>query len=208
MTTLVPTKLAGATSQATETLYVEPAQEVAEATLAELFPDSVNSAFVADLLSAMLTHERCGVHLYRSVAGRTTESQAKEKYEEFGRETLRHVEILEQLIADAGGNPNYVSFQARAVEGTNSKVLESTFALGGSIDAVTQEMAMLDAVFLAETIDHANWTTLAALTQQLPDGPLRTAFQAAVDEVEEQEDEHLAWAKETRHAMTMQLAKP
>ena len=43
---------------------------------------------------------------------------------------------------------------------------------------------MLDAVFLAETIDHANWVTLGALTELLPDGALRRAFEAAVGEVE------------------------
>jgi rubrerythrin len=207
MTTLTPTKLVDAQSQAADLLYVDPAQEMSPETLAGLLPKGVDSGFVADLLSAMLTHERCGVHLYRSVAGRTAEAEAKKKYEEFGRQTLRHVEILEQVIANAGGNPNYVSFQARAVEGTNSKILESTFVLGGSIDPVTQEMAMLDAVFLAETIDHANWTTLGALAQQLPDGDLRASLTAAVGEVEEQEDEHVGWAKATRQQLVLQLAK-
>src|SRR3954451_6126589 len=207
MATLIPTKLVDARRQPADLLYVEPGQEMSLETLAGLFPSGLDGAFVADLLSAMLTHERCGVHLYRSVAGRTTEAEAKQKYEEFGRQTLRHVEILEQVIASAGGNPNYVSFQARAVEGTNSKILESTFALGGSIDVVTQEMAMLDAVFLAETIDHANWTTLGALAKQLPDGDLRAALTAAVDEVEQQEDEHLSWAKTTRQQLVLQLAK-
>jgi rubrerythrin len=208
MATLTPTKSNGAQSPATERFYVEPDREMRSATLAELLPDSVDSAFVANLMSAMLTHERCGVHLYRSVASRTTEPDARAKYEEFEEQTLRHVEILEQLIASAGGNPNYVSFHARAVEGTNSKILESTFALAGSIDVLTQEMSMLDAVFLAETIDHANWTTLAALTERLPAGDLRRAFEAAVDEVEAQEDEHLGWARDTRQQLVLQLATP
>jgi rubrerythrin len=207
MTTLTPTKSVDAKSQATELLYVDPAQEMSREALAALLPNGVGSVFVTDLLSAMLTHERCGVHIYRSVAGRTVEAAAKEQYEEFGRQTLRHVELLEQVIASAGGNPNYVSFQARAVEGTNAKILESTFALGGSIDPVTQEMAMLDAVFLAETIDHANWTTLGALVEQLPEGDVRAALQAAVDEVEPQEDEHVGWAKSTRQQLVLQLAK-
>jgi len=208
MATLTPTKRSGAQSPATERFYVEPDLEMRTATLAELLPDSVDSAFVANLLSAMLTHERCGVHLYRSVAGRTTEPDARAKYEEFGQQTLRHVEILEQLIASAGGNPNYVSFYARAVEATNSRILESTFALAGSTDLLTQEMSMLDAVLLAETIDHANWTTVAAIAELLPEGPLRSAFEAAVDEVEAQEDEHLGWAKETRQQLVLQLVTP
>ena len=77
MTTLTPTKSNGAQSPATDRFYVEPDMEMRSATLAELLPDSVNSAFVANLLSAMLTHERGGVHLYRSVAGRTTEPDAQ-----------------------------------------------------------------------------------------------------------------------------------
>ena len=77
MATLTPTKSNGAQSPATERFYVEPDREMRVGTLAELLPDSVNSAFVANLLSAMLTHERCGVHLYRSVAGRTTEPDAE-----------------------------------------------------------------------------------------------------------------------------------
>jgi rubrerythrin len=208
MTTLTPTKLRRAQSPATDRFYVEPDREMTAGSLAELLPDSVNSAFVANLLSAMLAHERCGVHLYRAVAERTNQAHAKAKYEEFGRQTLRHVEILEQLIGNAGGNPNYVSFQARAVDGMNSKLVESTFALAGSIDVLSQEMAMLDAVFLAETIDHANWTTLGALTELLPEGPLRSAFQTAVDEVEAQEDEHLGWAKQARQQLTLRLATP
>jgi hypothetical protein len=53
---------------------------------------------------------------------------------------------------------------------------------------------MLDAVFVAESIDHANWQTLSALVPDLPDGELKDAFMGAVAEVEAQEDEHLTWA--------------
>jgi hypothetical protein len=67
-------------------------------------------------------------------------------------------------------------------------------------------MAMLDAVFLAESADHANWSMLSDLVPQLPEGELRSALQAAVDEVEPQEDEHLSWAKDTKAKLvTMQI---
>ena len=70
----------------------------------------------------MLAHERCGTHLYRSVAGRTNNPVLQAQYEEFGDETERHVEILEELVTAAGGNPNYVSPAARATEGTDAKL--------------------------------------------------------------------------------------
>jgi rubrerythrin len=199
MTTLTPTKDQGAVAKPMPMLYVDPACQVDDETLAAQMPiEGMNSVFVADLLSAMLTHERCGTHLYRSVAGRAHNPMLKQRYESFGEETARHVDILEQLVLQSGGNPNYVSSMARAVEGMDSKLLESTYALTGSIDLVTAEMAMLDAVFLAESVDHANWQTLSKLVGTLPEGEMRDAFGAAVAEVEEQEDEHLEWARTTR----------
>jgi len=204
VTELTPTKADGAMSQVSPMLYVEPERQVTPDMLGELFAETdVNAPFVADLLSAMLTHERCGRHLYRSCEGRSNNPISQAKYREFGQETERHVEIIERLIDAAGGNPNYISPYARAVEGMDSNLLESTFMLSGSLDPMTAEMALLDAVLVAESIDHANWTTMRELTAAMADGELRAAFQAAVDEVEMQEDEHLGWARTTREEMTL-----
>src|SRR4051794_15720140 len=184
MPTLTPTKDTGATARPNAVLYVDPQCQVTdEALAAQVQVDGINTAFVADLLSGFLTHERCGTHLYRSVAGRTANPILQRKYQEFGEETLRHVEILETLITTMGGNPNYVSPMARHVEASDSKLLESTVLLSGALDVMTQEMAMLDAVFVAESIDHANWSALGQLAAALPSGELRSAFEAAVDEV-------------------------
>jgi rubrerythrin len=204
MATLTPTKDRGATAQPAIALYIEPDRQVTPDMLEGLAPGSgLNAPFVADLMSAVITHERCGRHLYRSCEGRTTMPELREKYGAFGAETERHVEILEELITAMGGNPNYVSGQARATELTDALVQQSTFLGEGSVDPVTAEMAMLDAVFLAETVDHANWKTLARLTVALPEGDVRDAFQCAVDEVEQQEDEHLEWAKQTRERLVI-----
>jgi hypothetical protein len=52
---------------------------------------------------------------------------------------------------------------------------------------------MLDAVLLAEAKDHANWSCVAGVVDDLPADNVRDAFQAAVDEVEVQGNEHLRW---------------
>src|SRR4051794_34236492 len=115
MATLTPTKIQGATTKALPTVTAEPGCTVTDDALATTSETTgLNGPFVADFLSAMLTHERCGRHLYRSVEGRTHNPILKSRYAEFGQETERHAEILEQLIAQAGGNPNYVSPIARA----------------------------------------------------------------------------------------------
>jgi rubrerythrin len=164
-------------------------------------PSSMNGAFIADLLSGMLAHERCGRHLYRSVAERTNNPVLKAKYQEFGEQTERHAKILEDLITALGGDAAYVSPTARTVEGMDTKTLESTFLLSGSIDIMNQEMAMLDAVFLAEAMDHANWELLGKLAESMPEGDARTFMSGAVQQVEDEEDEHLSWARNTRTKM-------
>lgn len=208
MTTLTPTKDTGATVKPAPGLYAESGSYALPDELAAFMPGSgLNGEFMADQLSSILTHERCGVHLYRSVAGRTTLDGLREKYEEFGRQTERHVEILESFIAQCGGNPNCVSPAARATEGTNAKILESTFALNGTVDLETAELTMLNAVFLAESVDHANWELLAQICEQLPEGDVRTALRSAVDEVEQQEDEHLSWSRSTKAQLIVQRSQ-
>jgi hypothetical protein len=56
-------------------------------------------------------------------------------------------------------------------------------------------------VLLAEAKDHANWSCLAGMVEDLPDSPARSALEAAVEEVETEEDEHLTWAQDTRCQM-------
>jgi rubrerythrin len=208
MPTLTPTFDTGGTSKLNEIVRVDPRRAVDGDALAPgLVSTGLNHGFIADLLSAMLTHERCGVHLYRSVAGRTNNPMLKRKYEEFGAETLEHVTIFENLITQSGGNPNYVSPAARAVQGSDTKLLESTFMLAGSVDVMTQEMVLLDAVLQAEAMCHANWQVLAQLADQIPAGEVRDNFLAAVSSVEAQEQEHEGWARSTKAQLVILQAK-
>ena len=202
MTILTPTAASGARSVPEEMTYVDPARQVVPDERAEVLAGTgLNGPFVADLLSDVLAHERCGAQLYRSIAQRTNNPVLKKQYEHFGNQTVEHVEILEQLVARLGGDPGYVSPAARTTTKAGTGLLESTFLLTGSVDLMTQELVMLDAVLLAEAKDHANWSGLAQLTASLPDGDVRDAFTDAVEKVEPQEDEHLNWASDTRAKM-------
>jgi len=101
----------------------------------------------------------------------------------------------------------YVSPAARATEKSGIGLLESTFLLAGSVDLMTQELVMLDAVLLAEAKDHANWSCLSSLVGHMPDGDVRGAFQAAVERVEPQEDDHFGWAQDMRCKMIATQAR-
>ena len=188
MTTVV-THDTGGRAQPVGLTYVLPDRVLLDAgARTALAAEAVDEAFVADLLSACLAHERCGVHLYRSVAGRTIDPTRRAQYEHFGEETLQHVDKLETLISEAGGDPQYVSAAARVTEKANAGLLESTFLVGGSVDPATAELAMLDAVMLAEAKDRANWLVLSELAAHLTGRRLRARFEAVTAEVLQQVD--------------------
>lgn len=199
MITLHPTKRHGATAQPGRLLYVDPGALATEPQVAGLA--EVNTPFLFDVLSAKLAHTRCGRHLYRSVAGRSANPVLVAKYETHGAEAESDVESLEEAVTVLGGNPCYVSPAARAVEAMDTAILESTFMLGGSLDPMTVEMAMLDAVLVAETMADAQRTTLAALVQRLDDGPSREVLEDLVASGSAQVD-RLEWARDTKTAIT------
>jgi rubrerythrin len=206
MTTVV-TKAMGGTAKPVGVLYIEPDLQVPDAGSSTALAESgLDAALTADLLSACLAHERCGVHLYRSVAMRTTMEELRDRYEHFGEETLEHVRLLEELITATGGDPMFVSPSARATEKAGAGLVETTYLLDGSIDANTAEVAMLEAVVLAETKDHANWELLAQLAAAINPGDVRTRLEAVSAEVLAQEEEHLTWASDTRARMLFGLA--
>jgi hypothetical protein len=199
MPTLIPTVETGARSRPVDLTHVDPAG-IMPPTERDAFLDGtgLNGPFVADLLSDMTAHERGGAALYRSVAGRTHNPVLEQRYTHFGNQTVEHVDVLETLVASLGGDPGYVSPAARATEKAGLMLVESTFLLGGSVDLMTQELVMLDAVLLAEAKDHANWSGLSQLVPELPEGEVRDAVRDAVDRVEPEEDDHLGWAQNMR----------
>jgi hypothetical protein len=202
MTTLTPTFADGATTLPMMTTAPDPRQEVTEQQLDAFLSDSgMNGSFLAGFLSQTLTHERCGVHLARSLAERTHNPILKGKYKAFTEKGRTHVEVLERAVTDLGGDPNYVAPIARAVEGADDAALYSTFKLTGSIDLMTREAVMLDTFLLASTRSHENWSTLQDLVAKLPQGVQRDTLRAAVESCEDDKDDQLAWAKDMRKKM-------
>ena len=164
---------------------------------ASLLPGSgLNVPFIAGTLSGFLAHERAGASLYRVAAENSQNPTLVAKYEEFGRETVEHIAIYEQLILDLGGDPHYVSPAARMVEQQGAKLLEGPVLLAGSVDLLTLETAFLEAVIVAEQRCHGNWQLLARLAESLPESA-RAAVRTAVATVEPQEDKHVSWAFDT-----------
>jgi rubrerythrin len=208
MATLTTKETGGMAPLMTMASFSPPECAMAPEELEAFLPGSgLNGPFMADLLSSFLMHEQCGLHLYRTAISMTNNPMLKGKYEEFGGETEEHIRIFEELIAACGGQPGYVSPTARMTEALDSKIHEAAIMLPDGADEATLELAILEAVVLAETKCHSDWSLIQKLTAELPEGKARAAFQSAVDQVEEQEDEHIRWARETWEKLIMAQSK-
>jgi hypothetical protein len=199
----------GGSTQPAAEVYANPERMRSPVDVQDLLGGELNPPFIIDFLSAALMHEQCGRHLYRSIAGRTNNPALGAKYSHFGDETEEHIVVLRDLVTAIGGDPGYVSPSARATEKLDHGALEATFMLDGSLDIMTRELAMLDAVVLAETVDRANWQAIESIGAELPDGPDKDAFAAATDRVCPQEDDHLSWAHQKRAELVhLQATRP
>src|SRR5215210_2024676 len=131
-----------------------------------------------DKLSEFLMVEQCGFELYKVVATRATTPALKQQYEEFGRETARHREVLIRLIERLGGDPSYIGPSARIAQFKAAKLLESALAVDG-LSQPEIEMNDLENVLLAETKDHADWHLLSELAKQLASPSIMEKLQEA-----------------------------
>ncbi len=197
MPTLFATKETGAKTLPTLMTIAAPEQQASVEKLQELGAKAgLNGLLFANLLSGFAQLERDAVHLYRVVAEKTKFEEWRSRYEAFGKESEDHIRIYEELITRLGGDPQYVSPNARMCEFRDSKLLEPLL-FSGSVDELTLELTNLEAVIAAETQCHANWELLSALADRVSDPTAKGAIQDAVKQVMPQEDEHLRWAKTT-----------
>jgi rubrerythrin len=163
----------------------------------------MQSQALLDKLSEFLMTEQSGLQLYRVAASRSSIHELRSRYEEFGQETARQRQILVQLITQLGGDPDYVSPTARLVQYKLAKLLGAAVQVDG-LSVAEAEISDLENVLLAETKDHANWHLLQQLTQAMP-GDQKQMLQTAIDAVEDQEDEHLSWARETLSRLCLHM---
>jgi len=161
--------------------------------------DEFDKTPINNLILESLEHEMGGVRIYETALQCVLDSDLEEEWTRYLDETRRHVEVLTQCCMDLGIDPD-IETPGREITRDNGVALvtamEKALAAGEPPQA---QLVACDCVVLAETKDHANWQLLAECAKKAP-APMREALSTAVEEVEEQEDEHLyhskGWARE------------
>ncbi len=114
----------------------------------------------------------------------------QKEWQKYLEQTTHHVEVVRTLCEKLGMDPERET-PGRQVVRTIGKALVKAMQLAlDTGDARAAEITAAECVVLAESKDHANWHLIGKLAEDAS-GKAAEAFQAAADEVEDEEDEHL-----------------
>ena len=159
----------------------------------------MNDEQVYELLYQCLETELGGVEIYETALKCVKNDDLREEWEKYHEQTTHHVEIARGLVTTFGLDPGTQTSGRSVVHhiGTSLvKAMEMALADGPPEAA---ELVAAECVTLAETKDHLNWELLGEVAEKLK-GEQAKALKSALEEVEEQEDEHLyhttGWGRE------------
>ena len=151
----------------------------------------LDSGWLMEFLSEMLTVERGGVMLYEKALRELEHEELGEQLEEFLEETRRHVELCEEMVKAAGGDPEEMSPGAEAAQS------KAEGLLAVEVPAHMADMNNIENLVLAETKDHWNCDLLAKKMKLIKDKELKSVISDAVREAGKQERDHVNWNTET-----------
>jgi hypothetical protein len=161
--------------------------------------DLLNKDQLHALLYEALETEKGGVLVYETALRCAIHEDLIEEWEKYLTQTRNHVDVLTTAIKKLGLNPDQETPGRNVVRLSGQSLVKTmeTALLAGKPEAA--QIVAAECVVQAETKDHLNWQLLEAASEFL-DGNEQTIIKTAVDEVEDEEDEHLyhsaGWARE------------
>ncbi len=152
-----------------------------------------------ELLYQALETELGGIEIYKTAISCAVNDELKKEWREYHDQTVRHVEIVETLFEELGLDPR-TETEGRAVVRHIGESLVAAMKLAKSgSDEKAAELVATECVVLAETKDHQNWELLGELSKD-EKGESKKAFEKALAEIGDEEDEHLyhsaGWSRE------------
>lgn len=170
-------------------------------------PEKLSKADEA-LFFQMLETELGGVEIYETAIQCAVNDELKEEWTKYLDETRNHVEIATKIVTAVGLDPDFESPARTPVRLIGEALVAAMKAAQESGDAEAAQLAACEAVALAETKDHLNWELLGEISDRFK-GETGKLIKDSLEEVEEQEDEHLYHTKGWGRELWLQaLGKP
>ncbi len=159
----------------------------------------MNDKQLSELLFQALETELGGVQVYTTAIQCAQNDDLREEWQKYLSQTTRHVEVVTDILTAFELNPAQVTPGRKVVKGIGVALVAAMKAAQSEGTPEAAELVAAECVILAESKDHLNWELLSQAAEKLS-GERKRVLSAAVEEVEEQEDEHLyhttGWARE------------
>ena len=153
----------------------------------------MNNEQCNELLQQMHETELGGVKVYEAALTCVLNDDLKEEWEKYLDQTKRHVEVVLQLMNALGVVP--LETPGRLVVRHIGVSLVAAIKLAKrTAPPEAAEIVACECVVHAETKDHANWELLGTYGQSAK-GDEKKAIDSAMEEIEDEEDEHLYHSK-------------
>ncbi len=158
----------------------------------------MNTKQVNELLYQALETEIGGQDIYKAAIKCAQDPNLQEEWTKYLEQTEHHEQVLRDCFAELSLDASIETPGRRIVRHIGESLI-AAMAIGRSANAGAAEIFAAECVVLAETKDHQNWTLLQQVANAAS-GKTATAIKRAVEEVEDEEDEHLyhtmGWARE------------
>ncbi len=139
------------------------------------------------------------MQVYETAVESAVNDDLRKEWQEYLSQTKRHVQILEGVCRKLEIDPEAQSPGRQIVHDLGASLVAAMKAAQEAGNPAAAQLVACECVVLAETKDHADWELLGKCAEKLS-GEERKALTEAVEEVEDQEDEHLyhtkGWARE------------
>jgi ferritin-like metal-binding protein YciE len=154
---------------------------------------------LTELLYQAYETEIGGVQVYTTALTCAINEDLKEEWEKYLEQTQNHVEIMEEVLTNLGLDPGAETPGRQVVRHIGESLVKAMEMARQAGNPAAAQLVAAECVVHAETKDHMNWELMGEAAQKLK-GDEADAISEAVQEVEEEEDEHLyhstGWARE------------
>ncbi len=140
-----------------------------------------------------------GLDIYKTALTCAVNEDLKEEWQKYLDQTKHHVEVVEDAFEKLGLDPEKETPGRKVVRHIGDSLVKAMTMAKNAGDAEAAQIVAAECVVLAETKDHLNWHLIGELASK-ETGDTKKILTAAVDEVEDEEDEHLyhtkGWTRE------------
>ncbi len=152
-----------------------------------------------DLLYQALETEKGGVQIYSTALRCALNDDLRKEWTEYLEQTKNHVQIVTEVLRALNLDPDTETPGRKVVRYVGTSLVKTMELALRCADPQAAQIVAAECVVLAETKDHQNWELIGELAKSV--SPEEAAIlQAAYEQVEDEEDEHLyhnkGWTRE------------